>query len=114
MKMEEVYIVDYIRSAFSRSRPREPEKDVFNKIDMPAVAAMLVKEMVNRTGIDPREIGDLITGCTMQMGESWLFGGRMVHMLAELPIEVPAQGTERVCISGMSAMHQCAMEIMLG
>ncbi|MCX8172318.1 MAG: acetyl-CoA C-acyltransferase, partial [Archaeoglobaceae archaeon] len=34
--------------------------------------------------------------------------------LAELPVEVPAQGTERVCISGMSAMHQCAMEIMLG
>lgn len=112
--MEEVYIVDFLRSAFSRSRPREPEKDVFNKIDMPAVAAMLVKEMVNRTGIDAREIGDLITGCTMQMGESWLYGGRMVQMLAELPIEVPAQGTERVCISGMSAMHQCAMEIMLG
>jgi len=112
--MEEVYIVDYIRSAFSRSRPNQPERDVFNKIDMPAVAAMLVKEMVNRTGIDPREIGDLITGCTMQMGENWLFGGRMVHMLAELPIEVPAQGSERVCISGMSAMHQCAMEIMLG
>lgn len=112
--MEEVYIVDYLRSAFSRSRPREPEKDAFNKIDMPAVAATLVKEMVNRTGIDPRDIGDLITGCTMQMGESWLYGGRIVHMLAELPVEVPAQGTERVCISGMSAMHQCAMEVMLG
>ncbi|MEM0202776.1 MAG: acetyl-CoA C-acetyltransferase [Archaeoglobaceae archaeon] len=112
--MEEVYIVDFLRSAFSRSRPREPEKDVYNKIDMPAVAAMLVKEMINRTGIDAREIGDVITGCTMQMGENWLYGGRMINLLAELPIEVPAQGTERVCISGMSAMHQCAMEIMLG
>ena len=112
--MEEVYIVDFLRSAFSRSRPREPEKDVYNKIDMPAVAAMLVKEMVNRTNIDPREIGDVITGCTMQMGENWLYGGRIINLLAELPIDVPAQGTERVCISGMSAMHQCAMEIMLG
>lgn len=41
--MEEVYIVDFLRSAFSRSRPREPDRDVYNKIDMPAVAAMLVK-----------------------------------------------------------------------
>ncbi|MEM3927935.1 MAG: acetyl-CoA C-acetyltransferase [Archaeoglobaceae archaeon] len=112
--MEEVYIVDFLRSAFSRSRPREPDRDVYNKIDMPAVAAMLVKEMINRTGIDAREIGDVITGCTMQMGENWLYGGRIINLLADLPIEVPAQGTERVCISGMSAMHQCAMEIMLG
>ncbi len=112
--MEEVYIVDFLRSAFSRSRPKEPERDVYNKIDMPAVAAMLVREMINRTNIDPRDIGDVITGCTMQMGENWLYGGRIINLLAELPIEVPAQGTERVCISGMSAMHQCAMEIMLG
>ncbi len=112
--MEEVYIVDYMRSAFSRSRPKQPERDVFNKIDMPAVAAMLVKEILNRTGVDPRDIGDIITGCTMQMKENWLYGGRVIPLLAELPVEVPAQGTERVCISGMSAMHQCAMEIMLG
>jgi acetyl-CoA C-acetyltransferase len=112
--MEEVYIVDFLRSAFSRSRPKEPERDVYNKIDMPAVAAMLVREMINRTNIDPKDIGDVITGCTMQMGENWLYGGRIINLLAELPIEVPAQGTERVCISGMSAMHQCVMEIMLG
>ncbi len=112
--VEEVYIVDFLRSAFSRSRPKQPERDVFNKIDMPAVAAMLVKEMINRTGIDPKEIGDIITGCTMQMKENWLYGGRVIPLLAELPVEVPAQGTERVCNSGTSAMHQCAMEIMLG
>ena len=112
--VEEVYIVDFLRSAFSRSRPKQPERDVFNKIDMPAVAAMLVKEMINRTGIDPKEIGDIITGCTMQMKENWLYGGRVVPLLAELPVEVPSQGSERVCISGMSAMHQCAMEIALG
>jgi acetyl-CoA C-acetyltransferase len=75
---------------------------------------MLVKEMINRTGIDPKDIGDVITGCTMQMKENWLYGGRAINLLAELPVNVPAQGAERVCISGMSAMHQCAMEIMLG
>ncbi|OYT33751.1 acetyl-CoA acetyltransferase [Archaeoglobales archaeon ex4484_92] len=112
--MEEVYIVDYLRSAFSRSRPKQPERDVYNKIDMPAVAAKLVKETIERTGIDPKDIGDIITGCTMQMKENWLYGGRVIALLAGLPVEVPTQGTERVCISGMSALHQCAMEIMLG
>jgi acetyl-CoA C-acetyltransferase len=112
--MREVYVVDYLRSAFSRSRPRQPERDVFNKIDMPAVAAELVKTMVNRTGVEGREIDDVVTGCTMQMKENWLYGGRVITLLAELPVEVPAQGSERVCISGMSALHQCAMEVMLG
>jgi len=112
--MEEVYIVDFLRSAFSRSRPKQPEKDVFNKIDMPAVAAMLIKEMINRTGIDPKEIGDVITGCTMQMKENWLYGGKVVPLLAELPVEVPAHGVERVCNSSTTAVHHGTMEIMLG
>ena len=111
---ENVYIVDYLRSPFSRSRPKQPEKDVFNKLDMPAVAAELVKKIVSRTGINPEDIGDVITGCTMQMKENWLYGGRVITLLAELPVSVPAQGTERVCISSMSALHQGAMEIMLG
>lgn len=50
--VEEVHIVDYLRSAFSRSRLEQPERDVFNK---------------NRTGIDPMK-SRIITGCTMQMG----------------------------------------------
>ncbi|MHA1607436.1 MAG: acetyl-CoA C-acetyltransferase [Candidatus Freyarchaeota archaeon] len=112
--VEEVYIVDYLRSPFSRSRPREPDRDVFNKVYMPDLAAMLVRKIIDRTGINPEEIGDVITGCTMQMKENWLYGGRVVNILADLPMNVPSQGTERVCISAMSAMHQGIMEIMLG
>ncbi|MHA1710878.1 MAG: acetyl-CoA C-acetyltransferase, partial [Candidatus Freyarchaeota archaeon] len=97
--VEEVYIVDYLRSPFSRSRPREPDRDVFNKVYMPDLAAMLVRKIIDRTGINPEEIGDVITGCTMQMKENWLYGGRVVNILADLPMNVPSQGTERVCIS---------------
>ncbi|MEM1798009.1 MAG: acetyl-CoA C-acetyltransferase [Candidatus Jordarchaeales archaeon] len=112
--VEEVYIVDFLRTPYSRSRPTKPETDVFNKAYMPDMAAMLGRKMIERTGINPEEIGDVITGCTMQMKEQWLYGGRIINILADLPINVPAQGTERVCISGMSAMHQCVMEIALG
>ncbi|MGQ9722536.1 MAG: acetyl-CoA C-acetyltransferase [Candidatus Jordarchaeum sp.] len=112
--VEEVYIVDYLRSPFSRSRPTAPEKDVFNKVYMSDVVAMLINKIIKRTGINPKEIGDVLTGCTMQMKENWMYGGRVVNLLAGLPINVPAQAIDRVCISAMSAMHQGIMEIMLG
>jgi acetyl-CoA acetyltransferase family protein len=112
--MEEAVIVDYLRSAFSRSRPREPGRDVFNSLRMDDVAGVLVNEIVKRTGIDPEEIDDVLTGTAMPMREQWLYGGRMINFLAKLPFNVPAQGVDRQCASSMSTIHQGAMEIMLG
>ncbi len=112
--MEEAVIVDYLRSAFSRSRPREPERDVFNSLRMDEVAAMLIKELLKRTGIKPEEINDVLTGTAMPLREQWLYGGRLITFLAGLPFNVPAQQTDRQCASSMSTIHQGAMEIMLG
>jgi acetyl-CoA C-acetyltransferase len=103
-----------LRVPFSRSRPAQPERDAYNKQRMDEALARVLKELIKRNKIDPLEIGDIITGCSLQMRENFLMGGRTIVMLAELPFEVPAQGIDRVCISGMSALHQCAMEIMLG
>ena len=55
-QIKEVVIADYLRSAFSRSRPREPERDVFNSLRMDEAAAMLIKELVKRTGIKPEKL----------------------------------------------------------
>jgi acetyl-CoA C-acetyltransferase len=112
--LEHVVIVDYLRSAFSRSKPGEPDRDVFNNVFMVDLAGLLIKKIIERTKINPEEINDVLTGCTIQSGEQMLLGGRMVAMQAELPMNVPAQAIDRVCCSGMSAMHQGAMEIELG
>ena len=112
--LKNVVMVDYLRSPFSRSRPATPERDVFNDVCMVDVVAMLIKKIIERTGIDPEEINDVLTGCSMQQAEQVLMGGRTVNMVADLPMNVPAQGIDRMCISGMSAMHQGAMEIELG
>ena len=112
--MKEAVIVDYLRSPFSRSRPREPERDVFNSLRMDDVAAMLVKELIKRTGIKPEEIDDVLTGTAMPLGEQWTYGGRMITFMAGLPFDVPAQQIDRQCGSSMSTIHQGAMEIMLG
>ena len=113
-QVREAVIVDYLRSAFSRSRPRDPGRDVFNSLRMDDVAAMLVKELIKRTGIKPEEIGDVLIGTAMPMREQWLYGGRNIVFLAELPINVPGQGIDRQCASSMSTIHVGAMGIMLG
>jgi acetyl-CoA acetyltransferase len=63
--MEEAVIVSYLRTPFSRARPREPERDAFNGLRMDDLAARLIQEMIKQTKINPAEIGDVLTGTAM-------------------------------------------------
>jgi len=110
----DVYLVDFLRTAFSRSRPNEPERDVFNSLRMDEAVGMLLKEMVKRNNIDPLRIGDVITGCALQTGENWLYGGRHPIFLAGLPVEVPGMAVDRACSSSMVAIAIGTWEIMTG
>jgi len=110
----DVYLVDFLRTAFSRSRPNEPERDVFNSLRMDEAVGMLLKEMVKRNNIDPLRIGDVITGCALQAGENWLYGGRHPIFLAGLPVEVPGMAVDRACSSSMVAIAIGTWEIMTG
>jgi len=112
--MKEVVVVDYLRSPFSRSRPREPERDKFNSLRMDHVAAMLIEKIVARTGVNPHDIDEIQVGCAFGVWEQWTYGGRSVTMLAHLPDDVPAVFVDKQCGSSMSAIHLGAMEIMTG
>ena len=111
--MTTAVIVDYLRTPFSRARPNKPERDAFNNLRMDEALSVLIRELISRNNLNPEEINDLLTGCAMQMRENYLMGGRTIAMLAGLPFNVAAKGMDRVCISGMSAIHEGAMEIML-
>lgn len=112
--MRKVVIVDYLRSPFSRSRPREPERDKFYPIRADQIAAILIQKVIERTGINPYEIDELIAACALGVGEQWTLGGRYLVMLAKLPVEVPSFFVDRQCGSSMTAIHLGAMEIMTG
>ncbi|MGC8556190.1 MAG: beta-ketoacyl synthase N-terminal-like domain-containing protein, partial [Conexivisphaera sp.] len=112
--LRDVYIVDYRRTAFSRSRPKEPERDVFNSIRMDEALGLLIADMVRRNSIDPLDIGDVITGCALQAGENWLYGGRHPIFMAQLPPEVPGMAVDRACSSSMNAAAIGYMEIATG
>jgi acetyl-CoA C-acetyltransferase len=103
--MRKVVIVDYLRSAFSRSRPKEPEKDKLYPLRIDHVAAMLVEKIVQRTGINPSEINELVVASAFGVWEQWTYGGRSVALLAKLPVDVPAVFVDRQCGSSMSAIQ---------
>jgi acetyl-CoA C-acetyltransferase len=112
--LEDVYIVDFQRTPFSKSKPTEPQKDVFNSVRMDQALALLIGKVVQRTGIQGQEIDDVITGCALQVGENWLYGGRHPVLLAGLPVSVPGMALDRACASSMNAISTGSFEIMTG
>ena len=113
-ELRDAYVADYLRVPFSRSRPSQPERDVYNSIRMDQALSLLIKKILEKTTFRPEEIGDVITGCAFQTGENWLYGGRHPVLLAGLPVSVPAMAMDRACASSMNAAAEGAMEIMTG
>src|SRR5207302_3935070 len=78
------------------------------------LAAISIKAVVERAGVDPRSIDDVILGCTNQAGEDNRNVDRMALLLAGSPVEVPGQTVKRLCGSGMQATIAAAREIQAG
>jgi len=75
------------------------------------LAAIPIKAVVERTGIDPVAIDDVILGCTNQAGEDNRNVARMALLLAGLPVDVPGQTVNRLCGSGLQAAASAAQAI---
>jgi 3-oxoadipyl-CoA thiolase len=78
------------------------------------LAAVVLREVVERIGLDPGEVEDVILGCANQAGEDNRNVARMALLLAGFPIEVPGQTVNRLCGSGMQATIAAAREIQAG
>ena len=78
------------------------------------LAAIPIKAVVERSGIDPRSIDDVILGCTNQAGEDNRNVARMAVLLAGLPDRVPGVTVNRLCASGLEAAAQAARLIKTG
>ncbi len=78
------------------------------------LAAVPIKAVVERSGIDPASIDDVILGCANQAGEDNRNVARMALLLAGLPVEVPGQTVNRLCGSGLQAVASAAQAIRAG
>jgi 3-oxoadipyl-CoA thiolase len=75
------------------------------------LAAIVVKAVVDRSGIDPALIEDVVLGCANQAGEDNRNVARMAALLAGLPVEVAGQTVNRLCGSGLQAINAAANAI---
>ncbi len=78
------------------------------------MAAHVIRALVDRTGIDPATIDDVIFGAANQAGEDNRNVGRMAALLAGLPVEIPGATVNRLCGSGMNAVINAAHAIVAG
>ena len=78
------------------------------------LAAVPIKAVVERSGVDPASIDDVILGCANQAGEDNRNVARMASLLAGLPVEVPGQTVNRLCGSGLQAVASAAQAIKAG
>ena len=78
------------------------------------LAAAAIKAVVERSGIDPALIEDVILGCANQAGEDNRNVARMALLLAGLPVEVGGLTVNRLCGSGLQAVNSAAHAIAVG
>ena len=78
------------------------------------LAAVAIKGLLERTGIDPLDVEDIIIGCAFPEAEQGMNFARVAAMKAGVPIEVPAQTVNRFCSSGLQTIATAAERIMAG
>jgi len=109
--VEEVYIVEYLRTPFSRSRPKKPERDVFHKIRGDELMAMVLEKLPEKAGIEKKDVGRIVVGCAFPVHENWPYGGRSPLMLAKYPVETSATHVDMQCASSLAATFYAYLEI---
>jgi len=102
-------IVGYVRSPFTPAR-----KGGLARMRPDDVASIVVKELVERTGIRPELIEDIIVGCAFPEGEQGFNLARMITFLSGLPNSVAGVTINRFCGSSMQAIHDAAGRIAMG
>ena len=78
------------------------------------LAAFVIRSLVERTGVDPASIEDVLLGCVNQAGEDNRNVARMALLLAGLPQAVAGATLNRLCGSSMEAVHSGTRQIMTG
>ena len=87
-------------------------RGAFNDTDGPSMAAHAIAAAVERAGIEPGEVDDVIMGCAMQQGSTGQNIGRTAGVAAGLPSSVAGMSIDRQCASGMMAIATAAKQIV--
>ncbi|OAN56726.1 acetyl-CoA C-acetyltransferase [Sphingobium sp. TCM1] len=106
--MAQAYIVEAVRT------PGGKRKGALAGSHPADIGAVVLNALVDRTGVDPAAIDDVILGCVTQAGEQAFAFGRNVVLASKLPQSVPAVTIDRQCGSSQQALHFAAQAVMSG
>src|SRR5215210_4331367 len=107
----EVVIVEAARTPIGRGHE---EKGYYKDVHASNLLARTYKELVDRAGIEPAEVEDVVAGCVQQFGEQSYNIGRNAWLQAGLPIETPATTVDRQCGSAQQAVNFAAALVASG
>src|SRR5215470_7508273 len=100
-----VFIVDAVRTPIGRYG------GALSGVRPDDLGAIVIREILRRTGADPTAIDDVLLGCANQAGEDNRNVARMSALLGGLPVEVAGQTVNRLCGSGLQAINTAAHAI---
>lgn len=106
--MTEVVIVDAIRT------PVGALGGILAPVRPDDMAALVIREIIQRSSLDPALVEEVFLGCANQAGEDNRNVARMASLLAGLPVEVGGVTVNRLCASGLNAINQAARAIKAG
>jgi len=107
--MRNTVIAGYARSPFHFATKGE-----LARVRPDDLAAQVIRGLIERTGVSPADIEDIILGCAFPEGEQGLNVARLIGLLADLPLSVGGMTVNRFCGSSMSAIHIAMGQIQLG
>jgi acetyl-CoA acyltransferase len=106
----DVVIVSAVRTAVGKGK----QGGALSATHPVELSALVMREAVQRAGVDPATIDDVAWGCAMPEASQGLNVARLSALRAGLPVEVPAQTINRFCSSGLQTVANGAMQIMAG
>jgi acetyl-CoA acyltransferase len=106
--VKNIVLAGYARSPFTPA-----VKGELSKMRPDELVARVIRSLIDRIGVDPNDIEDLILGCAFPEGEQGLNMARSVVFLADLPITVAGATVNRFCGSSMYAIHMAAGAIRM-
>jgi acetyl-CoA acyltransferase len=107
--MQDVVIAGYARSPFTVAK-----KGALARVRPDDLAAQVIRGLIDRTGVKPADIEDIIMGCAFPEGEQGMNVARLIGLLADLPISVAGMTVNRFCGSSMQSVHIAAGAIAMG
>jgi acetyl-CoA acetyltransferase family protein len=107
----EAIVIEAVRTPIGRAHP---EKGAFRDTHPNTLLASCLRALIERTGIEPGEVEDVIAGCTAPFGEQSRNIARNAWLQAGFPVEVPAITIDRRCGSAQSAVSYAAALVASG